>query len=75
MKIGRRGIGAMAAIAIAIGTAGLGVTGCGLEVPTSVAPIEDDTSRDNPAENIVPVDLDKSGFSLETPELPDPAGR
>jgi hypothetical protein len=75
MKTGWRGIGMMAGIAVAIGTAGFGVTGCGLDVPNQVEVIDDDTTRDDPVESIVPVDLDQSGLRLEASELPDPAGR
>ena len=75
MKTGWRGIGATAAIALGIGIAGLGVTACGLDVTGSVDDVPPDSSRDDPAENVVPVDLDQSGLSLESPELPDRPGR
>lgn len=64
----------MAATAIAIGIAGLGVTGCGLDVPSQVQ-VKEDTTREDPAENVVPVNLDQSGLRLESSEPSERPGR
>jgi hypothetical protein len=62
----KKSIGAFALVAILIGGAGLGMTGCGLDTPTQVPLNPDSTDKgDTPTESVVPIE--RSGISLELP--------
>ena len=62
----KKSTGALAALAVMVGLAGVSVTGCGLDTGATVQPPMDTTNFDPPVENVVPID--GSGIDLEAPD-------